>query len=36
MILLTVEQGATTLTKLENLKELKIKYGEDIQEITLW
>ena len=36
MLLLTVEQGSTTLTKLENLKELKIKYGEDIQEITLW
>ena len=36
ILLLTVEQGATTLTKLENLKELKIKYGEDIQEITLW
>ena len=36
ILLLTVEQGATTLTKLENLKELKIKYGENIQEITLW
>ena len=36
ILLLTVEQGSTTLTKLENLKELKIKYGEDVQEITLW
>lgn len=36
LLLLTVEQGSNTLTKLENLKELKIKYGEDIQEITLW
>ena len=36
ILLLTVEQDATTLTKLENLKELKIKYGENIQEITLW
>lgn len=36
LLLLTVEQGSTTLTKLENLKELRIKYGEDIQEITLW
>lgn len=36
MLLLTIEQRSTTLTKLENLKELKIKYGEDIQEITLW
>lgn len=36
ILLLTVEQGSNTLTKLENLKELKIKYGEDIQEITLW
>lgn len=35
LLLLTVEQGSNTLTKLENFKELKIKYGEDIQEITL-
>lgn len=36
MLLLTVEPDIITLTKLENLKELKIKYGEDIQEIELW